>query len=72
MQFNGNKTEEVVFSSKKMKTVHPHLLLGNDEVVRKAEHKHLGMQLDPELNFLSHIKETIGKARRGIGDKISV
>ena len=25
------------------------------------------MQLDSELNFQSHIKEAIGKARRGIG-----
>ena len=67
MQFNVNKTEEVVFSCKKTKPFHPHLLLGNDEVQRKSEHKHLGMQLDSELNFLSHIKEAIGKARRGIG-----
>ena len=66
-QFNVNKTEEVVFSCKKRKPFHPQHLLGNDEVERKSEHKHLGMQLDSELNFLSHIKEAIGKARRGIG-----
>ena len=53
MQFNVNKTEEVVFSCKKRKPFHPHLLLGNDEVERKSEHKDLGMQLDFELNFLS-------------------
>ena len=67
MQFDVNKTEEVVFSCKKIKPFHPHLLLGNDEVERKSQHKHLGMRLDSELNFLSHIKEAIGKARRGIG-----
>ena len=67
MQFNENKTEEVIFSCKKRKPFHPHLLLGNDEVERKSEHKHLGMKLDSKLNFLSHIKEAIGKARRGIG-----
>ena len=55
MQFDVNKTEEVVFSCKKIKPFHPHLLLGNDEVERKSQHKHLGMQLDSELNFLSHI-----------------
>ena len=49
-----------------MKPVHPYLLLGNDEVVRKAEHKHLGMQLDSKLNFASHIKEATGKASWGI------
>ena len=67
MQFDANKTEEVVFSCKKRKPFRPHLLLGNDEVERKSEHKNLGMQLDSELNFLSHIREAIGKARRGIG-----
>ena len=46
---------------------HLHLLLGNDDVERKSEHKHLRMQLDSEMNFLSHIKEAISKARRGIG-----
>ena len=39
----------------------------NDVIVRKSQHKHLGMQLDSELNFLSHVKDVIGKARRGIG-----
>ena len=33
----------------------------------KAEHRHLGMILDSKLTFLSHIKEAIVKARRGIG-----
>ena len=37
------------------------------EVVIKTEHKHLGMILDSKLTFLSHIKEAIVKARRGIG-----
>ena len=67
MQFNANKTEGVVFSCKKVKPYHPHALLGNDLIKRESHHKHLGMQLDSELNFQSHIKEAIGKARRGIG-----
>ena len=33
----------------------------------KAEHKHLGIILESKLTFLSHIKEAIVKARRGIG-----
>ena len=33
----------------------------------KAQHRHLGMILDSKLTFLSHIKEAIVKARRGIG-----
>ena len=67
MQFNASKTEEVVFSCKKVKPSHPPALLGNDIIDRKSQHKHLGMQLDSGLNFQSHVREAIGKARRGIG-----
>ena len=67
MQFNENKPEGVVFSCKKVKPYHPHALLSNDLIKRESHHKHLGMQLDSEVNFQSHIKQAIGKARRGIG-----
>lgn len=67
MKFNADKTEEVIFSSKRLKPTHPPLFLGSDEVTVKAEHKHLGMILDSKLDFQSHIKEAIVKARRGIG-----
>ena len=67
MHFNSDKTEKVIFSTKRVKPWHPPLTLGNDVVMRKAEHKHLGMILDTKLNFQSHVKEAICKARRGIG-----
>ena len=67
MQSNAEKTEEVIFSTKRKKPNHPALMLGDDEVVRKTEHKHLGMILDDKLNFQSHVKEVILKARRGTG-----
>ena len=67
MQFNADKTEEVIFSTKRNKPYHPVLKLGNEEVSRKNEHKHLGVILDDKLNFQSHIKEAVAKARRGIG-----
>ena len=67
MEFNANKTEEIIFSVKKEKLYHPNLCLGNAEVERKLEHKHLGLILDSKLNFQSHIREAIMKARRGIG-----
>ena len=38
-----------------------------DEVARKDEHKHLGLILDSKLDFKSHIRQAILKARRGIG-----
>ena len=67
MQFNCDKTEEVIFSVKRSKTEHPSLKLGLDEVARKDEHKHLGLILDSKLDFKSHIRQAILKARRGIG-----
>ena len=63
MQFNTDKTEEVIFSTKLARSFHPPLLLGNDEVKREDEHKHLGMILDSKLNFKSHIRAAILKAR---------
>ena len=67
MKFNTEKTEEVIFSAQRVKSIHPPLTFGNDDVVRKSEHKQLGMILDSKLDILSHIKEAIQKARRGIG-----
>ena len=37
------------------------------EVKRVTEHKHLGLVFDPLLNFATHFKEKIAKARKGIG-----
>ena len=67
MKFNTEKTEEVIFSAKRVEPYHPPFSFGNDDVVRKSEHKHLGMILDSKLDFQSHIKAAIQKARRGIG-----
>ena len=66
MQFHAHKTEEVIFSCKKVKHCHPQDLLGIGVIERKSQDKHIGMQLDSKLNFQSHIKEAIGKARRVI------
>ena len=67
MLFNAEKSEEVIFSTKRKMPNPLALMLGSNEVVRKTEHKHLGMLLDDSLNFKSHVKEAIVKARRVIG-----
>ena len=67
MHFNAEKTEGIIFSTKRKKPNHPMLTFGRDEVVKKTEHKHLRIVLDEQLNFQGHIKEVISKARRGIG-----
>ena len=70
MHFNPDKNKQAIqvkFSQKRDTPVHPPLFFNGFEVVTKTEHKHLGMILDSKLTFLSHIKEAIVKARRGIG-----
>ena len=70
MQFNPDKNKQaiqVIFSQKKDAVIHPAVLFNGSEVAVKMEHKHLGMILDSKLNFHSHIREAIIKARRGIG-----
>ena len=70
MQFNANKTEEVVFSCKRNKQIHTGPTLGEELIVSKLEHKHLGTQgviLVSKPNFKSQTREVILKARRGIG-----
>ena len=70
MSFNPDPTkpaEEILFSQKKKPVVHPPLFFNGVEVKRVSEHKHLGLILDPLLNFAAHIKEKSAKARKGIG-----
>ena len=70
MQFNPDKKKQaihVTFSQKKDAVIHPPVFFNGSEAAVKTEHKHLGMMLDPKLNFQSHIREAIIKARRGIG-----
>ena len=66
MQFNCDKTEEVIFLVQRSKIEHPTLNLGLYHVTRKDEQKNLGLILDSKLDFKSHIRQAILKARRGI------
>ena len=67
MHFNVDKTEELIFSHKKCKITYPPFYLGPEVIATTSEYKHLGVTLDSKLNFESHIREAIIKARRGIG-----
>ena len=70
MQFNPDKNKQaiqVIFSQKRDKSVHPLIYFNRSKVVLKHEQKHLGMILDSELNFYSHVKEKIVNARKAIG-----
>ena len=70
MSFNPDPTkpaEEILFSRKRHPVTHPPLFFNGIEVKRVNEHKHLGLILDPLLNFACHFKEKIANARKGIG-----
>ena len=70
MSFNPDPTkpaEEILFSRKKTPVDHPPLYFNGLEVKRVTEHKHLGLILDPLLDFAAHIKEKSNTARKGIG-----
>ena len=70
MQFNPDENKQavqVIFSHESPKLPHPLLYFNQAEVSVVKGHKHLGMILDSELDFSTHVKEAIFKARRGIG-----
>lgn len=51
MQFNCDKTVEVIFSVKRSKVEDPTLNLGIRDVTRSDEHKHVGLIIYSKLNF---------------------
>ena len=67
MEFNADKSEEIIFSTKRKQPFHPPIELGNQAIVRRNEHNHVGVILDSKLNFQSQVREAVIKARRGIG-----
>ena len=69
MIFNPDITkqaEEVIFSVKNIKPIHPTLTFNNVPVARVEHTKHLGVYLDSRLNFSKHIREAILKAFNGL------
>ena len=70
MNFNPDTTkqvQEVIFSRKLKKTVHPPLLFNNASVTRISSQKHLGIILDNQLKFDDHIKMVFRKISKTIG-----
>ena len=70
MSFNpdpNKPAEEIIFSRRYNRPIHPPLYLNNVEVKRVDTHKHIGFVLDSKLNFVDHITGKIKKARKGIG-----
>ena len=69
MQFNPDPTKpatEVVFSHKKKKFSHPHIIFNSVPVKTEDYTEHLGVFLDSKLNFNKHISEKLKIANKGI------
>ena len=62
----SKQAQEVIFSRKQAKSVHPDLTFDNIPVHQTQYQKHLGVYLYMKLNFKLHIKEKILKAMKGI------
>ena len=69
MSFNPDPTkmaQEVLFSRKKSKVIHPSLIFNGKDVSRSESHKHLGLMFDPKLNFDMHLKGKFSIINNGI------
>ena len=69
MIFNPDKSkqaQEIIFSHKIQKVIHPSAIFNQMPVVWSYCQKHLGINLDEKLNFSNHFKEKISKAKKGI------
>ena len=70
MNFNPDTTkqaQEVIFSRKVKKTVHPPLLPHNASVTRISSQKHLRIILDNQLKFDDHVKMVFRKISKTKG-----
>ena len=57
MEFNADRSEEMIFSTKRKQPFHPLIELGSLAIVRKNVHKHFGVILDSKLKFKSQDRE---------------
>ena len=70
MAFNpdlSKQAQEVIFSRKIKKLLHPTLLFNNIPLNNSLFQKHLGLTLDIKLNFSEHIKSIIKKISKTMG-----
>ena len=64
MGFNPDPTtqvQEVIFSRKSTKKIHPKILFSNIPVSKANSQKNMGLHLDSNLSFDIHIKKSYQK-----------
>ena len=70
MSFNPDPTkqaQEVIFSRKTTKKIHPKIFFNNIPVSKADSQKHLGLHLDSKLSFDIHIKTVLTKVNGTVG-----
>ena len=70
MIFNPDLTkqvQEVIFSRKLNKPVHPYLNFKNSQVSQTESQKHLGLILDNKLNFNEHLNGILDMISKTMG-----
>ena len=69
MSFNPDppkQAQEVIFSRKTTRKIHPKIFFNNIPVSKADSQKHLGLHLDSKLSFDIHIKTILTKVNRTI------
>ena len=67
MTFNpdlSKQAQELIFSRKTVKIIHPSITFNTVPVARTTSQKHLGLYLDEKLSFHDHINAKIDKGIR--------
>ena len=70
MNFNPDPSKqalEVIFSRKLQKKNHNQVYFNHNSVQQVPPQKHLGMYLDPKLNFQEHLSNALSKVNITIG-----
>ena len=70
MTFNPDRSkqaQEIIFSRKLKKAIHPRLLFNNNNVSQVNFQTHLGIILEVKLTFEEHLKNVFNKTNKTIG-----
>ena len=62
VNFNPNKTEELLISRKQTRVDHPPLFMNDVQISRVDQHKHLGLIFNEQCTWHNHIHEITSKA----------
>ena len=69
MSFNLDRTkhaQEIIFSRKTRKSLHPNLYINDQIIGRSVPHKHLGLTLDEKLSLTNWINDKTSKTLKGV------